>query len=78
MLFVRLTLQLYAITHFMALETATRLARRKEIVILPNVEEKRLRSHLGHRSSRDQGLSVADDFQEEYKAGRGGLGWRCG
>jgi len=49
----------------MALETATRLARWKEVVILP-----RWRSHLGHRSLRYQALSVADDFQEEYKAGR--------
>jgi len=62
MLFVRLTLWLYAITHFMAQETATRLARWKEVIILPTVEGKRWRSHSERRSSRDQGLSVTDDF----------------
>jgi len=54
----------------MVLETATRLARWKEVVIPPTVEGKRWGSHSGHRSSWDQGLSVANDFQEEYKAGR--------
>jgi len=53
----------------MDLETATRLARWKEVVMPPTVERKRWHSHPGHRSSRNQELSDANDFQEEYKAG---------